>query len=85
MNIFVEKVHNCYRNGLDGGRDLRSFSGLYFFLRMAVFLLGVLSYKLLKVNNNIWMTDVVWFPVGTVLMNTALIVALIINRIRRIT
>ena len=85
MNIFVEKVHNCYRNGLDGGRDLRSFSGLYFFLRMAVFLFGPLSVNLLKVNNNIWMTDVVWFPVGTVLMNTALIVALIINRIRRIT
>ena len=68
VNIFVEKVHNCYRNGLDGGRDLRSFSGLYFFLRMAVFLvgllwsvsLGMLSDGLSKKNNvnNIWMTDV---------------------------
>ena len=32
--IFVEKFHNCYRNGLDGGRDMRSFSGLYFGLRI---------------------------------------------------
>ena len=30
VNIFVEKFHSCYRNGLDGGRDMRSFSGLYF-------------------------------------------------------
>ena len=77
VNIFVEKVHNCYRNGLDGGRDLRSFSGLYFFLRMAVFLVGLLSDRLLKINNNIWMTDAIWFPIGTVLMITALTVALI--------
>ena len=67
MNIFLEKVHSCYRNGLDGGRDLRSFSGLYFFLRMAVFLIGLLcSYRRLKVNSNIWMTDATWFPTGAV-------------------
>ena len=34
VNIFVEKFHSCYRNGLDGGRDMRSFSGLYFVLRI---------------------------------------------------
>ena len=34
VNIFVEKFHSCYRNGLDGGRDMRSFSGLYFALRI---------------------------------------------------
>ena len=34
VNIFVEKFHSCYRNGLDGGRDMRSFSGLYFVLRV---------------------------------------------------
>ena len=37
LNIFVEKMHDCYRNGLDGGRDMRSFSGLYFFLRMMIY------------------------------------------------
>ena len=34
VNIFIEKFHSCYRNGLDGGRDMRSFSGLYFALRI---------------------------------------------------
>ena len=34
VTIFVEKFHSCYRNGLDGGRDMRSFSGLYFGLRI---------------------------------------------------
>ena len=32
--IFVEKFHSCYRNGLDRGRDMKSFSGLYFGLRI---------------------------------------------------
>ena len=34
ITIFVEKFHCCYRNGLDGGRDMRTFSGLYFGLRI---------------------------------------------------
>ena len=77
VNIFVEKVQNCYRNGLDGGRDLRSFSGLYFLLKIAAFLVGLMCDRLLKSNNNIWMTDALWFPVGTVFMITSLTVALI--------
>ena len=77
MNIFVVKVHNCYRNGLDGGRDFRSFSGLYFFLRIAAFLIGLMCDRLLKVNNTLWLTGALWFPTGTVVMITALTVALI--------
>ena len=34
ITIFVEKFHSCYRNGLNGGRDMRSFSGLYFAVRI---------------------------------------------------
>ena len=34
ITIFVEKFHSCYRNGLNGGRDMRSFSGLYFVVRI---------------------------------------------------
>ena len=32
VSAFVEKCHNCYRDGLNGGRDniMRSFTGLYF-------------------------------------------------------
>ena len=37
INIFVEKFYNCYRDGLDGGKDMRSFASLYFFIRIAGF------------------------------------------------
>ena len=29
MYTFMDKVYSCYRNDLNGGRDMRSFSGLY--------------------------------------------------------
>ena len=38
VTAFVEKFHSCCRDGLDGGRDMRSFAGLYFFLRLCIFL-----------------------------------------------
>ena len=34
---FTEKFYGCYRDGLDGGRDLRSFAGFYFLLRYLPF------------------------------------------------
>ena len=37
INIFVEKFYSCYRDGLDGGKDMRSFASLYFFIRIAGF------------------------------------------------
>ena len=43
MHTFIDKVHCCYRNGLDGGRDMRSFSGVYFFLRFLMFLPAIVS------------------------------------------
>ena len=43
VNIFVDKLQGCYRDGLDEGRDMRSFSGLYFFLRMAIALVARFS------------------------------------------
>ena len=35
VNTFVEKFYGCYRDGLDGGRDMRSFAALYFIIRQA--------------------------------------------------
>ena len=32
INVFVEKFYSCYRDGLDGGRDMRSFASLYFLI-----------------------------------------------------
>ena len=36
LNTFIEKFQGCYRDGLDGSRDMRSFLGFYFFLRVLV-------------------------------------------------
>ena len=36
VTAFVEKFHGCYRDGLNGGKDMRSFCGLYFFLVLLV-------------------------------------------------
>ena len=47
VNIFVEKFHSCYRNGLDGGRDMRSFFGLYFVLRVLSYLYFI-TYRFLS-------------------------------------
>ena len=75
VNIFVDKVHGCYRNGLDGGRDMRSFSGLYFLLRTLVYLTGFLSVKLSK--DNIWLSNNMWFPAGSLFLIITLSIALV--------
>ena len=46
VNIFLDKVYGCYRNGLDGGRDTRSFSGIYFFLQIVACFTYSLSHML---------------------------------------
>ena len=37
LNTFMEKFHCSYKDGLDGTRDMRSFSGIYFLLRIIVY------------------------------------------------
>ena len=34
VKIFVDKIQSHYRNGLDGGKDMRSFSSLYLYMRL---------------------------------------------------
>ena len=46
ITIFVEKFHSCYRDGLDGGRDMRSFSGLYYTMIILLSLYSVLFQRL---------------------------------------
>ncbi len=69
LNVFVERVNGCYRNGLDGGRDMRSFSGLYFFIRIVLYFAGFLSKKFL---NSMWSMKSIWFSSGTIFFTTAL-------------
>ena len=38
LTAFTEKFYSCYKDGLDGGKDLRFLSGLYFILRYVAFL-----------------------------------------------
>lgn len=39
LNIFVEKYHSCYRDGTDGGKDMRSLVSMYFLLRLLISIL----------------------------------------------
>ena len=39
LNFFVEKFYSCYKDGLDGGRDKRSFASAYFFLVLLTFVI----------------------------------------------
>ena len=32
LNIFADKFYGCYRDGLKGGRDMRSLASFYFFV-----------------------------------------------------
>ena len=34
LDIFVEKFYSCYRDGLDGKRDMRSFASLHLIIRL---------------------------------------------------
>ena len=69
VHIFIDKVHRCYRNGLDGGRDMRGFSGFYFFLRGAVYLTSLSR----AIHVYIYIND--WFTLGTIFFLAALTVA----------
>ena len=41
--FLLEKFYICYKDGLDGNRDMRSFAGFYFLLRYVLCLTIVLS------------------------------------------
>ena len=43
LNIFVEKFYSCYRDGLDGGKDMRSFASLHLIIRLLFPLLSYFS------------------------------------------
>ena len=67
----MDKVYSCYRNGLDGGRDMRSFSGLYFFMAFIAHITVALFHA---VHKYIYVSP--WSSVGIVLFITTLIVTI---------
>ena len=74
VNIFIDRVHSCYRNGLDGGRDMRSLSGLYFFVRL-MFWFPLQLTHLLNNYSNIYTNK--WFISGIFLCILSLSTAFI--------
>jgi hypothetical protein len=64
-------MQGCYRNGLDGGRDMRSFSGLYFFLRMIVYIVVYVTQSIAKKHVS------EWYSAGVVLLIATLTMALV--------
>ena len=71
VNIFLDKVYGCYRNGLDGGRDTRSFSGIYFFLQIVVCFIYSLSHA---IGPHVGVSP--WFGSGTVFFIIILVVTI---------
>lgn len=45
LTIFVEKFYSCYRDGLDGGRDMRSWAALPFFVILIGFTIHSINSK----------------------------------------
>ena len=67
VTAFVEKFHGCYKDGLDGGRDMRSFSELYFVLRVLPFTyIGFGVYKL-NLHLTVWSYTAFLFLTSTLL------------------
>ena len=54
ITIFVEKFHGCYRDGLDGGRDMRSFSGLYYVMIILLSLYSTLQIQRLHISDSLY-------------------------------
>ena len=53
---------------------MRSFSGLYYFVRLLVVITAYLSMKLSTAGE--WLSDDMWFPIGTVFLTVAIVIAL---------
>ena len=51
LNIFMEKYHCSYRDGLDGTKDMRSFSGIYFLLRIIIYSAEAFSRATIKLDS----------------------------------
>ena len=43
INMFLEKFYSCFRDGTDGGRDMRSFVSIYYFFYWLIFALTIVQ------------------------------------------
>ena len=49
LNFFVDKYHSCYKDGLDGGKDMRSFASAYFFITILAYTVWFISNHFISV------------------------------------
>ena len=54
ITIFVEKFHGYYRDGLNGGRDMRSFSGLYYLMMILLSSYSAFEIKRLHISSPLY-------------------------------
>ena len=47
LNFFVDEYHFCYKDGLDGGKDMRSFASMYFFTTILLYAMWSIGYNTL--------------------------------------
>ena len=66
LDIFVEKFYSCYRDGLEGGKDLRSLASLYFFIRILTFLVSAVQTEI-----------IFFFVVAVIFCSTSLLIAIV--------
>ena len=69
LTIFVEKYHSCYRDGLDGGKDMRSFAGLYFLIR-AVGVIITAIFPPFAYGETTWIFEAILFGGSSLLIAT---------------
>ena len=69
VTVFVEKFHGCYRDGLNGGRDMRSFSGMKFLLMLLLSTHSFVPFTKLKISH--------WVCNAFILLPIALLIALL--------
>ena len=68
LMMFLEKFQSCYRDGLDGGRDMRSFAALHFLLRIIIVVGSTSIHHLLGLT--------AWIIRGTFLATAVVLIAL---------
>ena len=66
VTVFVEKFHGSYRDGLNGGRDMRSFSVIYFLLALLLSTHGFLPLAKLKISH--WNCHAFFLLIVTILI-----------------
>ena len=68
MNIFTDKIQCYYRNGLDGGKDMRFFSGLYLYLWISINAITIGIVKVVFHYLNVWFSIAVSFLIMAVIL-----------------